>query len=180
MGSFTKRDLNKPQATSGGNYFDQPGNYECLIVGWKKIETKQKENALVVDLKILNVNPHYATGSIRNWYLGENNMMFEPKAKNMLVAASGLSPGLDADKIEGEDWFAVLEASVHPPFQFLNKKINVAASYEWLSDGKKKLKKNPGLENDADFIKEYQFLKVEMHAHDETRARTLELLKKAK
>jgi hypothetical protein len=181
MGVFAERDLNKANASSGGNYIEEPGSYECLIVGWKNITTKAKESALVVDLKILSANTDvYPVGSIRNYYLGEKNIMFDSKAKNLLVAATGLLDGLDAEKIDGENWFAVLEASIKPPLVFLRKKINVSASYDFKSDGKKKLKKNPALEDDDDFVKEYRFLKVEFSAHDETRAGTVAAEEKAK
>lgn len=176
MGVFAERDLNKANASSGGNYIEEPGSYECQIVGWKNIQTKSRESALVVDLKILAANTDaYPVGSIRNFYLGENNVMFDQKVKNLLVAAVGLSDGLDAEKIAKEDWYQVLEASVKPPSLFLNRKINVSAAYDFKADGKKKLKKNPALEDDPDFQKEYRYLKLEFFAHDETRANVLKL-----
>lgn len=174
MGSFAKRDLNKANASSGGNYFDQPGNYECQIVGWKKIDTMKKEAALVVDCLVLSADTDaYPPGSIRNYFLGEADIMFDSKVKNLLVAAMGLHVGLDADKIEKEEWYEVLESSIKPPLIFLKHKIHVHATHEFKSEGRKKLKKNPALESDPDFVKEYQFTKVEFSAHDETRKNTL-------
>jgi hypothetical protein len=180
MGVFAARDLNKANASSGGNYINEPGNYECLIVGWKSINTKARTQALVVDLKILSADTDaYPIGSIRNHYLGEDDVMFDGKVKNLLVAAYGYSDGLDAEKIEAEDWYAILEASIKPPSLFLNKKIKVVATHDFKADGKKKLKKNAALADDPEFVKEYQFLKKEFFAHDDTRANSLELVKKA-
>jgi hypothetical protein len=176
MGSFAHRDLQKPSASTGGNYFEAPGNYECLIVGWKKIDTMKREAALVVDLKILSADTDaYPIGSIRNFFLGEGHVLFDSKVKNLLVAAMGLVDGLDAEKIETENWYEVLEASIKPPLIFLRRKINVLVSYDIKGDGKKKLKKSPGMEDDPDFLKEYQFTKVDFSAHDETRNGTLTL-----
>jgi hypothetical protein len=174
MGVFAQRDLNKTNASSGGNFFNEPGNYELLIVGWKNLTTKSKIQALVADFKILSANTDvYPLGSIRNHYIGEDDVMFDNKIKNILVAAMGLSDGLDAEKIAGENWYEVLEASVRPPSLFLNKKINLAATYDIKADGKKKLKKNAALEEDPEFLKEYRFLKREFVYHDETRANSL-------
>lgn len=179
MGVFAQRDLNKANASSGGNYVNLPGNYECLVVGWKSINTKARTQALVVDLKILSVDTGaYPVGSIRNHYIGEDDVMFDGKIKNLLVAAVGLNDGIDAEKIEAEDWYQVLEGSIKPPSAFLNRKIKLAANYDFKAEGKKKLKKNPSLENDPDFVKEYQFLKKEFFAHDETRANALAIAQK--
>jgi hypothetical protein len=176
MGVFAQRDLNKANASSGGNYINHPGNYECLIVGWKSINTKARIQALIVDLKILSADTDaYPVGSVRNHYLAEDDVMFDGKSKNILVAAMGLSDGLDTDKIENENWYEVLEASIRPPSCFLNRKIKLCATHDFKADGKKKLKKNPALAADPEFVKEYQFLKREFFAHDETRENALKL-----
>lgn len=174
---FAKRDLNKVSGHSGGNYIELPGDYEFQIVGWKSLSTfKTKESALIVDLKVLSATPGtYQPGSIRNFYLGESNLMFDSKVKNLLTACTGLSDGLDADKIEEEDWYQVLEASVKAPSFMLLRKVRCIADYELKAEGRKKLKKNPALEDDPDFLKEYQFLKLTFLPHEETRAEVLKL-----
>lgn len=174
MGVFAERDLSKANATSGGNYFTEPGQYECLIVGWKSFLTKDKEQALIADFKILSGDD---AGAIRNFYLGEKNIMFDQKVKNLLVAAAGLSDGLDADKVAKEDWYKVLETSVKPPSMMLNRKIRVSVTRDIKGDGKKKLKKNPALADDPEFEKDYGYTKVEFSFHDDTRKDVLKLAK---
>lgn len=181
MGVFAGKDLNKARTSSGGNYITEEGSFDLEIVGWKSFySSRSKETSLIVDLKILSSSTDaYRPGQIKNFYAGENDDMFDLKAKNICVAAYGLIDGQDSALIEAEDWGNVLEASVKSPL-FLGRKIRCEAVRMLKKDGKKQAKADPTLLDDAAWYKRNSFVRVEFFAHPEQRELTLKKAEAAK
>lgn len=171
MGVFTKK-IQEARIGGGGVYLEE-GDHELEIVSWKAIQTRKKETALVVDVRVVSsTNPTHRVGSTRNIYIGELDEMFDQKSKALCVAAMGLDTGRDAEKISAEDWDKVLEASIKAPL-FLGKKIRATGVKMLRKAGKEAIKRDPALSDDPDFVKKHQFTRVDYVYHEERRAEIL-------
>lgn len=179
MGIFKNSKVNEARATGGGVYFDE-GSHEAKVVSWKAIQTRKKETALVVDFQIISsTNESHRPGSIRNFYAGELDEMFSAKVRNVLMAAAGVSDSLDAELTEKTDWDGLLDTSVSSPI-FIDALVRVEGVRILKKDAKKAAKTDPTLTDNPEWFKKNSFVRVDFLFHEGTRAKRLEVAKKAK
>lgn len=179
MGIFKNSKINEARSTGGGVYFEE-GTHEAKIVSWKSIQTRQKENALVVDFQIVESNnPSHRAGSIRNFYAGEKDDMFDAKVRGLIVAAAGVSESLDADLVEKTDWYDLLEKSCSNPI-FIGNLVRVEGVRVLKKDAKKAAKADPTLIDDAVWYKKNSFVRIDYSFHEKTRDARIESSKAKK
>lgn len=177
MGIFKNSKLNEARATGGGVYFDE-GSHEVKIISWKSITTRAKEVALVVDFQILSsTNDTHRVGSIRNFYAGEKDDMFDPKVRNLIQAASGVSDSLDAKEVEETDWLQLLNDSMSNPAMFIDNLVRVECTRMLLKAAKKAAKADSTLLDDAAWFKKNSFVRVDFMFHEDTRNKRLAVKK---
>lgn len=170
MGIFKNSKVNEARSTGGGHYFEE-GNHTAKIVGWKTITTRQKEKALVVDFQIVDsTNDSHRTGSIRNFYAGEDDDMFNAKVRGLLIASAGVCEAQDAKMVEETDWDDLLEQSCNAPI-FINNLVRVQGTRVLKKDAKKAVKADPTLADDPVWYKRNSFVRVDFMHHEDTRAK---------
>lgn len=175
MGTFSKR-IQDAKLQGGGLYLEE-GDHELEIVQWKAISVrKTKDMALVVDFRVIK-SPVHTVGSIRNFYAGEADEMFDQKAKGLCIAAMGFVPGKDDALIAKENWDTVLETSIAKPI-FIGNKVNCTGVRLLKKAGKDAARKDPTLVDDAVWYKQNSFIRLDFAAHEETRAKALALVAK--
>lgn len=171
MGIFSKYKNVQDAKVGGGGVYIGEGQHTLKVVKWSGLSTRTKGPALVVDFEVLkSTNETHKEGSIRNYLILLDDDMGPGKARQLLIAASGLQEGSDSEEIEKTDWLEVLEMSVTKPL-FVGTTVECNAPQILKKAGKTAAKNDPTLLDDADWFRKNSFTRLDFSPTVETRAK---------
>lgn len=166
--------MNAARTSGGGGVYLEEGEHVLELIDFKSIQTRppKREICLVTDFRVVSSdNPDVKPGAIRNDIINFSSENYDPaaKAKEKLLALSGLSESLDAKMVDEEDWNKILDAALSAPQIFLGRKINCTGVRILKKDPKKAAKADPSLLDDAAWFKKNSYVRLQFRFNEQER-----------